>query len=56
MRNPSFAKHRSPFCHLITDFHSPRQIRIARYDFLGMSFAGVMAATVVEFVRLLVTN
>lgn len=56
MKNPYFAKNRSPFCQIITDFHSPRQIRLARYDFLGMAFSGGMAATLVEFVRLLVSN
>lgn len=29
---------------------------MARYDFFGMAFSGVMAATLVEFVRLLVSN
>ena len=56
MKSSHFAKNRSPFCQLITDFHSPRQIRMARYDFFGMAFSGVMAATLVEFVRLLVSN
>lgn len=29
---------------------------MARYDFLGMAFSAVMVATVVEFVRLLVSH
>jgi hypothetical protein len=56
MKNPYFAGNRSSFCHLITDFHSVRQTRLARYDLLGMAFSAFMAGTLVEFVRLLVSK
>jgi hypothetical protein len=49
-------KHRSGFCHLITDFHSEHQKRVARFDFLGVVTSGFMAALMVGLVRLLVSN
>lgn len=49
-------KNRSMFCHLITDLHSTNQKRLARFDFFGVLGSGLMAAVMVEFVRLLVSR
>lgn len=49
-------KNRSVFCHLITDFHSKSQKRLARFDLWGVTMSGFMAAAMVEFVRLLVSR
>ncbi len=43
-------------CHLITNFHSARQKRVARFDFLGVAISALMAVVLVEFVRVLVSN
>ncbi len=49
-------KNRSPLCHLITNFHSASQKRAARFDFVGVTISGLMAAGLVGFVRLLVSH
>jgi hypothetical protein len=49
-------KNRSRLCHVITDFHSKSQKRLARFDFWGMSLSALMAALLVEFARLLVSR
>jgi len=46
-------KKRSSLCHLITDFHSAGQRRLARFDVWGAATSGVIALTVVEIARLL---
>jgi hypothetical protein len=49
-------KNRSCLCHLITDFHSLNQRRLARFDFWGVTVSGLMAVLLVGFVRLLVLH
>jgi hypothetical protein len=49
-------KNRSPLCHLITNFHSARQKRVARFDFVGVTISGLMAVALVELVRVLVSH
>jgi hypothetical protein len=49
-------KDRSPLCHVITDFHSARQKRLARFDPWGVSLSALLAVMVVECVRLLVLH
>ena len=47
---------RSPLCHLITDFHSAAQRRVARFDFWGVAVSGLLTMAVVEFARLMVSR
>jgi hypothetical protein len=49
-------KNRSPFCHIITDFHSARQNRLARFDPWGVSLSALLAALLVESVRIMVSH
>jgi hypothetical protein len=49
-------KNRSGLCHLITDFHSIRQSRVARFDFAGAAFAGGMLMLLVQVARLFLSN
>ncbi len=49
-------KNRSGLCHVITDFHSVSQRRVARFDLWGVLLSAVMTAVLVEFVRLLVSH
>jgi hypothetical protein len=49
-------KKRSSLCHLITDFHSVAQRRVARFDFWGAVVTALIALAVVEFARLLVSR
>ncbi len=49
-------RNRSALCHVITDFHSISQKRVARFDLWGVLFSAVMASVLVEFVRLLVSR
>jgi hypothetical protein len=49
-------KNRSALCHIITDFHSANQKRVARFDLWGVLVSAVMASLLVEFVRLLVSH
>jgi hypothetical protein len=49
-------KNRSVLCHIITDFHSVSQKRLARFDLWGVLVSALMAATLVESVRLLVSH
>jgi hypothetical protein len=50
------AKNRSALCHLITDFNSVNQRRLARFDLWGVLVSGLLAAVLVESVRLLVSH
>jgi hypothetical protein len=52
----SSEKNRSVFCHLITDFHSTKQRRAARFDFWGVLASALLVAGLVELVRLLVSH
>ena len=52
----SSEKNRSVFCHLITDFQSKRQCRAARFDIWGVLASALLAAGLVELVRLLVSR
>lgn len=54
--NRASEKKRSSFCHLITDFHSAAQRRIAQFDLWGVAFSGLLTVAVVEFARLLVSR
>ena len=49
-------KNRSALCHLITDFHSANQKRVARFDLWGVLVSAVMASLLVAFIRLLVSH
>lgn len=49
-------RNRSALCHVITDFHSTSQKRVARFDLWGVLVSAVMASLLVEFVRLLVSH
>lgn len=49
-------KKRSSLCHLITDFHSASQRRLARFDFWGVTLSGVMILTMLGVMRLLVSH
>lgn len=49
-------KNRSSLCHIITDFHSASQKRLARFDILGVTVSALLAAVLVEFARLLVSR
>ncbi len=49
-------KNRSPLCHIITDFHSASQKRLARFDLWGVTGSALMATLLVEFVRVLVSR
>jgi len=49
-------KNRSALCHVITDFHSASQKRVARFDLWGVLVSALLASVLVEFVRLLVSH
>lgn len=49
-------KNRSVLCHVITDFHSASQKRVARFDLWGVLVSALMASILVELVRLLVSR
>ena len=49
-------KNRSSLCHVITDFHSTSQKRVARFDLWGVTFSAVMATMLVTCVRFLVSH
>lgn len=49
-------KNRSSLCHLITNFHSVHQRRVARFDLWGVSVSALMATMLVTCVRLLVSH
>jgi len=49
-------KNRSALCHVITDFHSASQKRVARFDLWGVLGSALMASVLVKFVRLLVPH
>jgi len=49
-------KNRSALCHIITDFHSVRQRRVARFDPWGVMVSAAMASLLVGFVRLLLSH
>ena len=49
-------KNRSALCHIITDFHSVSQKRVARFDMWGVLVSALMSAVLVEFVRVLVSR
>ena len=46
-------KHRSRFCHLITNLHVADENKLALTDCWGVVLAGLLAALVAETVRLL---
>ena len=49
-------KNRSALCHIITDFHSVSQKRVARFDLWGVLVSALISALLVEFVRVLVSR
>jgi hypothetical protein len=49
-------KNRSALCHVITDFHSARQKRVARFDLWGVMVSALMVSLLVGIVRLVVSN
>ncbi len=49
-------KNRSPLCHLITDFRSPLEKRVARFDLWGVLTSVVLASLMVGVVRLFVAH
>jgi len=49
-------KKRSALCHVITDFHSVSQKRVARFDLWGVLASALMAFLLVESVRLLISH
>jgi hypothetical protein len=49
-------RNRSSLCHLITDFRSLRQKRLARFDLWGVLATVLLASAVVEAARLLVAH
>ena len=49
-------KNRSALCHVITDFHSASQKRLARFDPWGMTISTLLMALVVEVVRAVVAR
>lgn len=49
-------KKRSTLCHLITDFHSASQRRLARFDFWGAALSGAMVLAMIGVMRVLVSH
>jgi hypothetical protein len=49
-------KNRSPLCHVITDFHSRSEKRVARFDPWGMAISAMLAAVLVEAVRFMISR
>lgn len=49
-------KNRSSLCHLITDYHSASQRRLARLDIWGVATSGIITLMVVGLARLLVSH
>jgi hypothetical protein len=49
-------KNRSPLCRVITDFHSPNEKRMARFDPWGVAISATLAAILVECVRFIVSR
>ena len=49
-------KNRSGLCHLITDFHSARQSRVARFDFVGTMFSGALLLLLVQTARVFLSH
>ena len=49
-------KNRSILFHVITDFHSVSQKRVARFDLWGVTFSALMATMLVTCVRFLVSH
>jgi hypothetical protein len=56
MLNHYSEKNRSALCHIITDFNSVSQKRAARFDLWGVLASALMAVSLVEFVRVLVSH
>ena len=56
MTNHYSERNRSTLCHLITDFHSVSQKRVARFDLWGVLGSALMATLLVGSVRLLVSH
>jgi hypothetical protein len=54
--NPVSENKRSPLCHLITDFNSAAQRRIARFDFWGVVSSALLVMILLGFARLLVSR
>lgn len=52
----STPKNRSGLCHLITDFHSARQSRVARFDFVGTMLTGAMLLMIVQVARVFLSH
>ena len=51
IRHQPAGKDRSALCHVITDFHSASQRRLARFDLLGVTVSALLAALMLEGVR-----
>jgi hypothetical protein len=49
-------KNRSRFCHLITDFHSATEAKIARSDCWCVTVASMAACLLFECIRLLISD
>ncbi len=49
-------KNRSNLCHVITDFHSVSEKRVARFDIWGVLVSALLIASLVEVVRLLISH
>jgi hypothetical protein len=56
MTNHYSEKNRSVLCHLITDFHSASQKRLARFDLWGVLVSALMTGSILEAVRLVVSH
>jgi hypothetical protein len=49
-------QNRSGLCHLITDFHSASQRRLARLDFVGAAASGLLVLILLDVARLLLST
>ena len=49
-------RNRSSLCHLITDFRSPLEKRVARFDLWGVLMSVALASLMVGVVRLFVAR
>jgi hypothetical protein len=47
---------RSPFCQLITDYHSAGQRRLASLDWLGVTASALMLGLMLKIARLLLAQ
>jgi len=49
-------RNRSPLCHLITDFRSPLEQRVARFDLWGVLSSVLLVSLMIAVARALVAH